>query len=367
MVQARLERATRPGPDLVTLWRAVGPLLGEIAPHTAPPCLFTVDPTSLLVTSHVQEDMPHIPAEWLGREYSEPDHNTMTEVLRSARGVGTLHEATGGRPEISRKYHEEMLPFGCDQELLVALRTRDGEPWGMLGLYREVGHDLFGQAEVETLRGLAPSLAEAVRHALLLGQALEPDLPDAPGVLLVDRDLEVTSATDQADVWLERLGGRAGSPPPGVLAVAGEVLRTGLPVVLRVLSRAGWVVVHGAPLHRRGAEADPVREVSVLLQPAEPGELAPLLMRAHGLTHREREVTELVLRGADTATVAARLVISEHTVQQHLKSIFDKTGVRSRRELVSAVFHRHYEPRVRDNEGRALDGRPARHGPMPGR
>jgi DNA-binding CsgD family transcriptional regulator len=87
------------------------------------------------------------------------------------------------------------------------------------------------------------------------------------------------------------------------------------------------------------------------------------LMSAYGLTGRERDVTPLILQGSSTTEIAETLVVSAHTVQQHLKSIFDETGVRSRRDLVGKVFFAHYEPRVRDNEGRALGGRPLRGGP----
>jgi DNA-binding CsgD family transcriptional regulator len=150
--------------------------------------------------------------------------------------------------------------------------------------------------------------------------------------------------------------------------VAGRALRTsqshddpGEVALARVLSRSGtWMVLHGTSLVASGS-----RRAAVIVEPAHPARITPLLVSAYGLTEREQDVTRLVLRGDSTAQIAERLVVSPHTVQQHLKHIFEKTGVRSRRELVGKVFFAHYEPRFRNNESRALEGDPLRGEPFP--
>ena len=103
----------------------------------------------------------------------------------------------------------------------------------------------------------------------------------------------------------------------------------------------------------------------MIVEPAHPARITPLLMAAYGLTQREQDITRLVLCGDSTGQIADRLFVSPHTVQQHLKSVFEKTGVRSRRELVGKIFFGHYEPRLRDNERRVIEGEPVRGGPYP--
>ena len=360
------------GRDLVSFWREATDVIATAVPFYATPCYYTLDPASLLATSHYHDGLPEIPQEWLALEYYEDDFNKMADVARSARGVATLHQATGGDPSRSAKYRVSMKPLGGEQEVLAGLRTRSGEVWGVLALYREPGQRLFDEDELKFLRAVSTHLAEGARRGLLLGEASDPEGPEAPGLLVLDDSWHVESLTAGVERWLAELPDgdweTAGKLPAAVLAVAGRALRTaerpeapGEIAFARVLSRTGqWIVLHGASL-----VSDRRRRVAVIIEPAHPARITPLLMAAYGLTEREQEITRLVLQGNSTADIANSLVVSPHTVQEHLKNIFEKTGVRSRRDLVGKVFFSYYEPRLRDNEHRVTERQPARGGPMP--
>jgi DNA-binding CsgD family transcriptional regulator len=366
---ARIAALAGDGLDLVGFWNEATEILEPVVPRYGGPCWYTLDPASLLIASHFNPDMPVLPPEVLALEYYADDVNKLADVARSPSGTSTLHEATAGDPSGSPRWQAN-IRLGGDQELIVALRTASGDAWGGLGLYRDPGAAMFAPEEIDFVRTVAGPLAEGARRALLLGEATDPEGPEPPGLLVLTSEWEVESATPGVERWVSDLPGGdwdAGRLPSAVLAVAGRALRSaegrdapGEVALSRVLTSSGrWVVLHGATL-----VSDHRRRIAVIVEPAHPARIGPLLMAAYGLTEREQDVTRLVLQGESTATIADRLVVSAHTVQQHLKSIFEKTGVHSRRDLVGKVFFSYYEPRLRDNESRAADEKPLRGGPM---
>jgi DNA-binding CsgD family transcriptional regulator len=356
--------------DLMSYWRECTDVVAGVIPHYWTPCWYTLDPASLLATSHFHDGMVEFPPEWLAHEYYDDDVNQMVDVAGSTTGISTLHEATDGDPTRSRRYTFNRS-LGSDQEMIARLRAPSGEVWGMLGLYRELGQPMFDDRDKQFLQAVSGHLAEGARRALLVGEALAPDgaLPDAPGLIIVSDTWELQSATPGIDRWLGELPGGdvdRGDLPPSVVAVAARTRRAAEnpqrpsgTTVSRVMARNGtWVVLHGAYLEDAGSH-----RIAVIVEPAHPARIHPLLEAAYQLTPREREVTRLVLQGASTNQIAEQLFVSPHTVQQHLKSVFDKTGVRSRRDLVGRIFFSHYEPGFRDNERRVADGTPMLGGP----
>jgi DNA-binding CsgD family transcriptional regulator len=193
-----------------------------------------------------------------------------------------------------------------------------------------------------------------LRRAILLAATPSEEEPDAPGLILLVPGGGVEAMTPAAERWLGTLitaGPAEGELPAVINNVAYRALLTARGGTAegaraRVPTTTGtWLVVHGSVV------GDPAeRRTAVILEPARPPELAPLIVAAHGLTARERDVTQLVLQGLSTAEIAGQLHLSEYTVQDHLKAIFEKVGVRSRRELVAQIFFQHYVPRLRAGE-----------------
>ncbi len=372
-VLERVQRLAIEGLDVASFLSEAGVALARAVPSgtdTMPtPSWATLDPTSLLITSTYSEGC-EIPIEAVVTfEYcSEVPGNRVGEVVRNPRGVQTARELVESDPDGACAYLELLRSIGVEHEALVALRTRDGQPWGAVYLVRDPSRPDFSPDELGFLRKVAPHLAEGVRRGLLLGEASEPEGPDTPAIVVLHEDLTAESFTPGAQQWLEDLPATSDDELPAALLSVAQVALAGRgddpfrePAGARVLSRRrGWVMLHGQVLAGNGG-----RRVAVTIQPAGPERITPLLMAAHGLTVREEQVTRHVLQGDSTAQIAQALRVSPYTVQEHLKNIFDKTAVHSRRELVSRLFSCHFRPRVEDNDERIRQDRPIRGGPFP--
>ena len=90
------------------------------------------------------------------------------------------------------------------------------------------------------------------------------------------------------------------------------------------------------------ADREKGSETIVVIGAAGPREMAWLKTSAYDLTKREREVVDLVVRGASTGQISPSFYISEYTLQEHLSNGFEKVGERERRALSNASTSRAY-------------------------
>ncbi|HEV2712185.1 MAG TPA: helix-turn-helix transcriptional regulator [Gaiellaceae bacterium] len=347
--QERLVELCHSGRDLAEFFDEAGELLRPVVPFDGF-CSMSLDPATLLPTSHFThnsmrpEDVPRLAA----NEYTEEDFNKMAELARAPRPAAGLSEATGGALERSRRYCEILSANGFGDELRLA--ARDDAPWACFAFYRAEGEAAFGEADADFVADVSAMLAEGVRRAILLAAAPTEEGPDAPGLILLDRTGAVDAVTPSGERWLREMITPApaqGRLPQIVNAVvyrtllAAEGGSEGMARARVPTSGGRWVVLHGSLF----GDADE-RRVAVIIEPARSPEIAPLIADAYDLSEREREVTRLVLQGLSTSEIAGELHVSPYTVQDHLKSIFEKMGVHSRREVAAKVFFQHYGPRL---------------------
>jgi DNA-binding NarL/FixJ family response regulator len=305
----------------------------------------TADPETLLFTgAWPEEPLDAVTHLFLDNEFGGADVNKFAALAAPGPHVASLDQATLRQRGNSPRYREIMRPIGLGDELRAAL-VADGRCWGYLCLHREDDQVGFDAAEAAALARLAPHIARALRNATLLHGASAPNQTLQPGVVLLAEDLSVVAVTPEAEQLLalmERDEPKRLPLPTAVYAAAAalQAIERGAAASMlpstRIATRAGpWLSVHASRLN---GPAD-TRQLVVILEPAEPRAMVPLMLSAYGLTAREADVARLVLRGHETHAIADTLHISRHTVQDHLKSVFDKTGVRSRRDLIGHLLN----------------------------
>jgi DNA-binding CsgD family transcriptional regulator len=350
-----LERLALRGPTRTEFFDEAAERLRRTV-HFDGACWHTLDPGSDLITQHRLQNLPDRFPVLAENEYAVEDVNHFADLARAARPSATLFDATGGRPDRSPRFRDLLTPAGLGPELRGAF-VADGATWGALILVRQAGAPEFTEDETQVVGEASGLFARAVRRGLVAEATASPaDVADAPGVVDLDASGALVRMSSSAEPLLAELSGTTVDAGVAAASLQAVAVATRDAIADRARGRhaplpssavktpAGtWLVLHGAlqgEAHRG--------EVAVFLQRAHPTLVAPLLLKAYGLTPREQEVAQLVLRGATTTQAAQRLRISPHTVNDHLKSIFDKTGARTRGELSGMLFFGEHLPRIQD-------------------
>jgi DNA-binding CsgD family transcriptional regulator len=311
-------------------------------------CLPAADPRTLIPLGGVAEHDygPNVPRV-LELEYSS-DHFAAKHVLaRRVNSAGSLSAETGGDLARSPRWDEVMRHAGMGDIAAAACRDALG-CWGWIEAYRDQSDRPFDDDDLELLASAGSSLSPALRRGITVTAPGNADEQAGPGVIVLNADLSIVSRTAGARAWIDAMPAAGlfaawGILPPTVYPVATRAREGGTATAARALDRGvdgRWVVIEAASLEGDSTgkvEGDSTGKIAVTLRAATPAETFDLLCRAYALTHRERDVVAALVAGLDTRAVTERLVISRYTVQDHLKSVFQKVGVRSRRELVTRL------------------------------
>lgn len=293
-------------------------------------CWATIDPETLGITA-MRSGEARIAPEYEPRlaeaEYAPGEPHTFAALVTRGQPVGRLSDLPDRERARSARVANVWRPLGLDRELRVPFVV-DGRCWGAAGMVRS-GCD-FSDREIEFLLAVAPVVASATRLAVRTETLRRPS-GGRPAIVVVGPRGEARAVTAAALEWRERLEELV----PGwfdlmVRTMSLEARTAAAPC--RRLGTAGgrWAVLEASPLI--GGD-----DVAVTIDAATGDRLTGLLMLAYGLTARERDVCREVMAGYPTADIAAHLVISAHTVQDHLKAVFAKLAIHSRGELVAAL------------------------------
>jgi DNA-binding CsgD family transcriptional regulator len=324
-------------------------------------CWHTLDPHTRLMTSDSPDELiergvfapDEAPAagELLVRsEYLVEDVNTFAGLAAQRVPVGILDHVTRGDPQRSARYRDLLLPADIPHELRAAFVIR-GRVWGAVHIARRAASGPFEQRDVDALAAAAGAIARGIRASLRFDAARRGTGVEAPGLVVLGPQDEVELITPPARELLaslrpERAAYADDAMATPVLALASfirgapEAGQGGMNAVT-VPGSDGWITLHAS---LPGPPGD--GRIAVVLERAGGARSATVRLEAFGATAREREVATLLARDLSRAEMAETLVVSPHTVEDHVKNLYEKLGVASRQELVARVFLDEYLPEV---------------------
>lgn len=269
----------------------------------------------------------------------------------------SLLASTNGHPEASPLWQNWQREYDVVDVASAVHRDRYG-CWAFLDLWRLAGAAPFAPAELRLLHHVGPAVTRALRtaQAAAFAQPTGHDVqrvaaPAGPLVLVLSADLRIHAQTPQTADYLRVLlppsNPAAEVVPAGAYNVGAQLLafEAGLsaqaPRARMHLRDGVWLTMRAA----RMRSDDAADNVAVTIESSTPAEVLDIYCRSHAFTGRETDIIRKAVDGSGTREIARALFLTENTVQHHLKSIYAKTSVRSRGELIGRILGAARDPR----------------------
>jgi DNA-binding CsgD family transcriptional regulator len=333
------------GLPTVDLFGHIAAHVHEAVPYASGGWLGT-DPATLLFTGAFVENVERNDClRFKENELCRADFAKFAQIASSGRRATTLRSETGGDLDRSPRYREIYRPIGVQDEIRTVFQA--GESVLGVGCFVRVGAaPHFSAADVRFFESIAGLVGDGLRRSLLVEN--EASGLREPGMIVLEPDDSVHAITPGAQRLLEEMAVDVGTSfelPSAIYHVARVARRAyrqraaiHAPLRLRLTS-GRWLLIHASPLT---VSDDGIARLAIMLEPATRAQLASLIVDLYGLTEREREVTELLVRGLAVKEIATTLSMSLHTARDHIKAVFAKFRVSSRPELTAKLFHDHY-------------------------
>ncbi len=333
-------------------------------------CWHTLDPHTRLITSdasdelvstgvYTPETVADAGARMIASEYFVPDVNTFASLASRRVPVAILSQTTNGRPERSVRYRDLLEPSGIPFEMRATFISR-GRAWGAVHLARRDDSGDFSAEDAAALAAVTRAIADGIRTSLRFDAARDARGAAAPGLVVLSPGNAIEMISPSAREILASMESghpRDGERPPSPVLALADFARSRAEAAddsvdaVAVPTSSGWVTLH-ASLPEGTADG----RVAIVLERAASRQSTAVRLEADGVTPREREVATLLAQGRSNPEIAEALVLSPYTVQDHIKNLFEKTGVSSRQELVARLFLDEYMPQIAERAPLAADG-----------
>lgn len=330
--------ADRAGAGISEMCEALTQAVAEIVRVDASAVMTTDADTSLPTCGVVSGFDASLCAPFWDNELLDPDFNKFTHLERLVPPMATLVDAVDGELTRSPRFNKLYADFDVVDELRFVL-VAGSSSLGVGVFVRSGSSGIFPPDELADVRELLPVATTALRRAL--GRVEHATTNHPPVVVILDSASCIRSISAGGRRLLEelRINGADEDELPNILrsaATRARWSRSSSRFATRVQGRNGeWLWVHVSPMDSDDGT------VAVTIEQARPSDLVPILLDAYGLTAREIDVVLYMARGLAAKEIGEELMISAHTVRDHIKAVYEKAGVNSKGELLARLFSEH--------------------------